>query len=1350
MAKNTEAFSPDLGDTTGEYFTTATPLHAVRPGYIRRTADDALYEAVGAGKHAHIIAPNRTGKSSLIAATSARLQNNGFKVAVLDLAQIRDRDGGADAGRWYYSIAYRLLRQLRLKIDLQDWWQDKSILSNRQRLVEFYAEVILQHIAEPVVIFVDEIQCVADKPLAGHLLASIRAAHSARVAEPDFVRLSFVLAGECDPLSLMPDPSLSPFAISQEIHVGDFSRDDLDIFSTELNLLPSDATIALDRIYYWTSGHPYLTQKLARAVARERISGNIKENVDRIAWHRLAGRAALHSEPHMSHIHRRIVNDKKNSEALLNLYGRMRKGIEVQYDPESRQQRMLTSVGLVVVNERARLKPRNRLYKAVFTARWANENLPLHWRGPAIVVAVLLAITAVPFAYTQLLPKPYVQVMSSTEVGLESVHSAYVNLASFPGHADAAERLFRNQLEVRARQADDGREMQEIDRYARLLPNSSLFADELLADFYDRQASRALQFERRDEALLSAIESLVVSTPVRRRLVASLLGDDYPLLVATVPAQDAERAMFDPDNRIATFASGSLMHQWALVDDTLRERPPWGISALEVTPLVRRVVIDRAGLVERIGLTVNVAHSRLDDMRLRLIAPSGRTAELVFNKRSSASNDYVRFDPAQLAGLQGESVGGTWTLSLRDEATGTSGHLIGWELGLNSQVVVEHFERGLDITDPVARTSDNIWFSPDGKYAISRAAQSDSARLWNLGNAHAERTIAVPAHEQVLGLSNNAELLVTTAQNSVHLWRTSDGRRHSSVDVGASTPNVMLTADGQHLLVQHRGDTNTRFELWSLVEGEILARLSVAGAPSLVAMDASGAHLAVADYDRAVRVWHLPDGRLLAQIALDAEPSEISLSASGDTLGVVYGGYGVAVWRTDTPDDSIVAERAPGDWRLRFSPSGDKVIAGTNRQGFQVYRTSDGALSGPPLGAGSTPGPAKLLAFSHDESLVVTGSPRGETRFWRTPVTPVVSDHDGGESAPSGHRLWRRSGDAVSELGPGGERLAIGDSSGHVHVLHVDASAEELAAAGDELNFLGHRSAVADITFSRDGSLVASAGSDGSVRVWDTETGSPRPYQGGGPARGVDQTEFSPTGSRLAIMGGRRIALMEVDTGAMLADVDLGEFHHGMAFADDDRLFVGGESGTLRTLAVDRTGNWNLRNVWTGAAPLRNVEVSPRKNLLLIVDAKDTARLLNLETGRIGASTLQLPDAVNEVIFNPNETRLLMRTGRWIHRASISPAGLTWLDAARTPKVMTGSQMIVEATPSQGRLAEPADSPGNRVLLLTRDAGFAEVAVVDFGYESGPTVFGSREELLAEWRAKLGIEPAPGSLLGSR
>jgi subtilisin-like proprotein convertase family protein len=781
MAEHSDEHSPGTkrhrGKTNGEFFSVGTPLHAVRAGYVRRRADDALYKTVVAGRYAHVIAPDHSGKTSLVAATSARLQNHGVKVAILDLRQISGRDAGDDPGRWYYSIAYRLLRQLRIRVNLQSWWQDRAILSSRQRLVEFYAEILLQNIQERIVVFVDEIQCIGELPFADQLLASIRAAHNARGTDPDFSRLSFVLLGECDPLSLIAEPTMSPFNVTQPITLDDFSRSELDLFATELQLPPAQAEQALDRIHYWTGGQPYLTQKLARAVSRESFIGDIAENIDRIAMHQLSGRAAVHNEPHMSHIHRAIVGDRKRREALLTLYGRIRKGIDVLTDLGSPLQRKLIAIGLVIIDEEGKLAIRNRLYEEVFTTRWANRNLPAHWRTPAIAAAVILAILAIPFWYTQLLPRGYVQVLTSAVVEPVEAEEAYLNYRSFPGHVAAADKLFRGFVIDRSESAADADEIEALATIAARLPDAGRLPDELRASYWDRQVAAEMRDENRDAALLAAIRSLVLSTPARRGVAASLVGDDYPLLLASLQGRGESARVFDRVNMIVTEVSTAQVSQWSLEPQGLQRRPDWKMTALEVSPLVRRVMVDRPGTVSRASLTLNLSHARVGDLRIKVIAPSGRTVEVDPGVERASSIQDLRISAAQLRELAGEPLSGTWSLSIRDEELGVAGRLVGWTLNLNSQGLVEDFQRGLNISDPVERATDNVWYSDDGRYAVARAMQSDSARIWDLAFAAPVRAVAVNENEQLIGVSRGARMLVTATQDAVHIWDTVTGDR---------------------------------------------------------------------------------------------------------------------------------------------------------------------------------------------------------------------------------------------------------------------------------------------------------------------------------------------------------------------------------------------------------------------------------------------------------------------------------------------------------------------------------------------------------------------------------------------
>ncbi len=621
---------------------------------------------------------------------------------------------------------------------------------------------------------------------------------------------------------------------------------------------------------------------------------------------------------------------------------------------------------------------------------------------------------------------------------------------------------------------------------------------------------------------------------------------------------------------------------------------------------------------------------------------------------------------------------------------------------------------------------------------MASALKCFSARLWDLRIAQAARTIAVPASERVLGLSANAEYLVTVSPDTVNLWRTADGRRHMALAVGAAVTDAVMSADGLHLLVLSRGDINTEFALWSLASGEVVAELEIAGAPALVSVDAEANHLAVADYDRAVRVWNLRNGELLSQLDLLSQPSEIVLSANGASLAAIHGEQGVSMWLINRPEAPVLQQWGRNEWHIAFSRSGARFLAGNHREGFQAYRSADGTPSGPLLDAGLAAGANELHAFNANEDFVITAAADGIARYWEMPaITANPADAEGADRNAS-HQIWRESGDLISALAPGGERIAIGDGSGHVHIQQVQAGSVSIEADGEDISFLGHRGAVVDMVFSDDGSLVASAGSDGSIRIWDSHSGLPRPFYGGASLSTIDQMAFSPSGQQLAVLSGQGVWIMNTESGVLRADIALGDLHTALVFARDDQVYLGAESGMLQSMYADRTGNWHMRNVWQGTEAIRGIAVSAERQLLVIVDARNRARLLDPTDGRIDASILDLPDNVLDIAFSPSESRVIFRTARWIHRALVSPGGLIWTDAVRAPKALRGSRMVfdsrIDASPGKGHITDPT---GDRILILTRDTGFAELAELRFSYSAGPILFGNRTGLVAEWAEKL-------------
>lgn len=430
-----------------DFFVVGGTVRTDSPSYVKRPADDELFNLALAGRFCYLLTPRQMGKSSLMIRTARRLQHQDVRTAIIDLTNI----GLVTVDQWYLSLLADLKTALNLSIDVSTWWQEHTSLGPVKSFTKFLQDVILTQIKGQVVIFIDEIDTTLSLPFSDDFFAAIRAIYNGRARIPEFRRLTFVLFGVANPSDLIKDRTRAPFNIGQGIDLEDFNRNDAQALQRGLeDIYPGHGDAILSRIYYWTNGHPYLTQKLCLAVAAELSVEHWNDDAIDTLVEKLFLSEEARKESNLQFIQDSIQNSPHCSQ-LLALHRRVYTKQIVPEDERSLEQNQLKLFGLVTVNN-GLLEVRNEIYRHVFDLDWITANTPIDWTRRLVislmmlVVMLMIAIGVVAFWQNNqdrgqdLLD----EFRSTTEPDQRIVSLA--GLYDVPGFEDHAQQLFYGEL----------------------------------------------------------------------------------------------------------------------------------------------------------------------------------------------------------------------------------------------------------------------------------------------------------------------------------------------------------------------------------------------------------------------------------------------------------------------------------------------------------------------------------------------------------------------------------------------------------------------------------------------------------------------------------------------------------------------------------------------------------------------------------------------------------------------------------------------------------------------------------------------------------------------------------------
>jgi len=1137
--------------------------------YVKRKADDQIYEALKNGDFCYVLNSRQMGKSSLLVRTLHRLQAEGFQCSTIDMTRIGSEN--ITPLQWYKGMIGELWRGFNLlgKLNLKTWWRDEEDVSFLQRLSHFIEDIILVKFPqERIFIFIDEIDSILSLDFAvDDFFALIRFCYNQRAINPEYNRISFAIFGVATPSHLIADKNRTPFNIGQAIDLQGFEQQEAQLLVKGLETVVSNPEAVLKQILAWTSGQPFLTQKmcyLAYRASRETADGlvNIPPKtegfwVDSLVRSRIVTNWESQDEPeHLKTIRDRLLRDEQRAGRLLGIYQQILQGVEVPTD-DSREQTELLLSGLVV-KKQGYLQGKNRIYQEVFNREWVEKQLgqlrPYSQSFDAWMAAKQTDDS-------RLLRG---QALKDAQIWMQGKSLSDLDYQFLAASAELDKQEMQLTLEAER--------LKEVEKNARRQKGFIAALSFALAIAFGLGTAAFWQYRR---ATLSAIEAIATSSEALFTLERKLDS-----LIAAIKAKRKLQQLGGANPELEKRVQ--LLLEQAVYGASESNR----LSGHQGT-LFRLAISPDAGTIASASFDTEVKLWQPDGTLVATLPHNGTLWRLAFSPDSkllacATGEGTVKVwqqqgtswhSPKLLHTLEGNTTEYQQGLAFSPdgEILATSGQNNTVKLWDKNGVLLTI----LDHTDAVR----SLRFSPDGEMLVS-GSEDGTIRLWKKNGAFwasvkLQRTFqGHSAGVWDLEFSPDGEIFASASMDkTVKLWPSNAPSAEElqplrTLKGHASTVGGLdFSPDGQ-IIVTVSADRTIKF--WSKDGKELRTFAGHSGGVWDMDLSSDGTFIASLGIGKAVKLWQPKNIFQLPLQGHDAAIYGTAFAPDGKIVATASIDGTVKLWRhgtllmsgnppTQVPTDGTLLktlqEGKGGLWAVAFSPDG-KVIAVGGETTVKLWH-QDGRFLGE---INAHKGTVHGITWSPDGKIIATASTDGTVKLWQPNGVLVRT------LKLDGSAFW------TVAFSPDGKALAVVGSSGTVAIWKPDGTLLQAIDA--------HQALTTGVSFSPDGKTLASASTDGTVKLWKLDRSDTSVPQKAllrrtlkGHTEGVAKVSFSPDGEIVATASldntvklwnsnGILLTTLTGHTGAVVA----------MSFSPDGTFLV---SGSMDQTAI----LWNVKRI---------------------------------------------------------------------------------------------------------------------------------------------------------------------------